>query len=106
MLGVSDHGKYKPLEGDITRKMQQFDAGWTVGGPEGVFTVGDHGKQIIGFRITSGWNDGTNGCYKLHRGKVLEDEVKVEFIADGWRGCSWWVEAWMVPSILYDKKSA
>ena len=37
---------------------------------------------------------------------ILDDEVEVEFIADGWRGCSWWAEACLVPSILYDKRPA
>ena len=67
--------------------------------------MGDHDKILIGYKITSWWNDGTNGWYKLHYGDVLESEIKIEISSYKSRGCDWEIDIWMVPKTVYEKKS-
>lgn len=64
--------------------------------------IGQHGKQVIGFRITSHRNDATNGWYKLNRGQVLGGDVEIEFPSYKTRGCDWSIEVWVVDKLVYE----
>jgi hypothetical protein len=99
VLGVDNNKKYGALVGDISHKNEHHrTSSWSA-------VMGDHDKIIIGYKITSWWNDGTNGWYKLHYGNVLESEIKVEISSYKTRGCDWEVDVWMVSKTLYEKKS-
>ena len=58
--------KYSALQNDITRDDHTFHSEFSFASyKRGLFTVGRPGKQIIGFRIISEWNDGRNGVLQI-----------------------------------------
>ncbi|CAN9339189.1 unnamed protein product [Alternaria alternata] len=57
--------------------------------------------KIVGFRVHSYWDDGSNGPFKISKGGVLDDKVEVSFETQPHRGGHWAVEAWYVDSVTY-----
>ena len=41
---------------------------------------------IVGFKIVSRWNDGTNGSWKLDKNPILQKEINVIFTSKLFRG--------------------
>ncbi|KAF7928962.1 uncharacterized protein EAE97_009804 [Botrytis byssoidea] len=64
-------------------------------------TVYPNNALIIGFRITSHWDDGTNGSFKIVGGGVDCNNVDVCFWTQRNRGGHWSVDAWYVDAMLY-----
>ncbi|KAL9082578.1 MAG: hypothetical protein Q9165_008851, partial [Trypethelium subeluteriae] len=105
VLGVNNDKKYGGLIGDISHKNEHYQEGfWFAHYNLRELFMGDHDKMIIEYKITGWWNDETNGWYKLHYGKVLQSEIKIEFSSYKTRGCHWEIEVWMVPKTIYEKK--
>ena len=93
------------LKDDVQKDGKTYNMDWSLGSyNKEEFTVGQHGKQIIGFRVVSGWNNSTNGWFKMHKGKNLDGEVKVEFCSEKTRGCSWYIDVWMVDKLFYEQQ--
>jgi hypothetical protein len=94
------------LSGDVSHRNERYQTEYSFAQYNTQeFAIGDHDKIIIGYKITSCWNDGTNGWYKMHHGNVLESQIKVEFSSYKTRGCNWEMDVWMVPKNMYEKKS-
>lgn len=105
MVGLDGHPKYAGIKDEVSYKKDAFRSDYKFG--QYVyhnFVLGDNDKIIVGYQITSWWNDGTNGWFKMHRGNVLESEIKVETSSYKTRGCDWQVEAWMVSKLVYEKQ--
>jgi hypothetical protein len=106
VLGVDNDAKYGDLRGEVSHKNEDFQTDYSFAQySKHEFVMGDHDKTIIGYQITSGWTDGTNGWYKMHYGNVLESEIKVEVSSYKTRGCNWKIDVWMVPKNKYGRKS-
>lgn len=61
--------------------------------------------KIVGFRVHSYWDDGSNGPFKICNGGVLEDKVEICFETQPHRGGHWAVEAWYVDSVIYAQRA-
>jgi hypothetical protein len=68
---------------------------------ENTITIWPTNAIIVGFRVHSYWNDGTNGKFKISEGGVLEDHVCVRFVTQEHRGGHWAVEAWYLDRTIY-----
>jgi hypothetical protein len=71
---------------------------------ERTFNLGENDKIVIGFKITSWWNDYTNGTFKIYSGNVLDSIVQVGISSYKTRGCDWNLDVWTVPKLMYAKK--
>jgi hypothetical protein len=106
VLSVDRDAKYGVLSGDVSHKNVRYQPEYHVAKNNTQnFVMGDHDKIIIGYQITSCWNDGTNGWYKMHDGNVLEFQIKVEISSYKTRGCNWEIDVWMVPKNKYERKT-
>jgi len=63
--------------------------------------LGKQGRKIVGIKINSHWNDGTNGYWRLLEGKVGDDEIEIQFCTAGHKGGHWSAEIWSVDKHLY-----
>lgn len=106
VLGVDNNEKYRVLIGDVSHRNEHYrEDYWFAHYLSHEFVMGDNDKILIGYKITSWWNDDTNGWYRLDYGDVLESEIKVEVSSYKTRGCDWEMDVWMVPKTTYEKKS-
>ncbi|KAI9666688.1 MAG: hypothetical protein M1821_004624 [Bathelium mastoideum] len=105
VLGVDNDKKYGVLIEEVSHKNESYRGhSWFAHSNSRNFVMGDHDKIIIGYKITSWWNDGTNGWYKLYHGNVLESEINIEISSYKSRGCHWDIDVWMVPKTIYEEK--
>ena len=99
--------KYAPLESDVKHRREHFERGWKAVRQYQTYDLGDSEDFVLGYRITNERNNNDNGWWKRHHGRILNDSsVKVEFCAETWRGCSWTIDVWTVPKIMYEVKKA
>lgn len=104
LLGVVGNSKYASLANDVKYQVQRFDKDWELATYlTGTYTLGSSGALIIGFKINNGWNNGTNGWFKMHEGNILDSQIKIEFSSYKTRGCSWGIEVWTVDKLTYNK---
>ena len=105
VLGPALSPKFNALRDECTHKQDHFNPSWELAQVQDhTSNLGDHDKVIIGFEITSNWNDDTNGWFMVKSGDVLDSEVQVEIQSYRSRGCDWLVEVWMMPKLRYSQK--
>ncbi|KAL8834529.1 MAG: hypothetical protein Q9170_003711 [Blastenia crenularia] len=106
-LGVKGDPKYAGLDPDVKHRRETFQRDWKASRQYQTYDLGESQDLVIGYRVVNEWNNNENGWFKKHHGDICNStSVKVEFCAETWRGCSWSVDVWTVPKILYETKPA
>lgn len=68
---------------------------------ENTISIWPRNALVVGFRVHSCWDDGTNGPFIITGGGVMQDHVDVRFRTREHKGGHWGVEVWYLDRAVY-----